>query len=159
EGLTECGPRQGQNREFGIDREGVCRDCGKPHGREPALVLLAIALGGSGILEQVDAAGMPRFAVFQPDLPYEPGLVGDVTGEIVYGFGQFLSPGTGERKTKQECGQHVRYTSAAGATDVQAPRSAIARYKGGPSRRRLLSPDRPLRVPWAAGSANGCVAH
>ncbi len=74
-------------------------------------MLLTIALSGSGMLEQVDAAGMTRFAVFQPDLPHEPVLVGDVTGEFVHGCRQFLSPGTGERKTKQECGQHVRYTS------------------------------------------------
>src|SRR4051794_15680746 len=63
------------------------------------------------MLEQIDAAGMTRFGVFQPDFPYESVLVGDVTGEFVHGFSQFLSPGAGERKTKQEGGQHVRLTS------------------------------------------------
>ena len=49
-------------------------------------MLLTIALSGRGIFEQIDPAGMTRFAVFQPDLPNKPILVGDVTGELVRGF-------------------------------------------------------------------------
>ena len=102
--LTECGSCHGQNGEFGIDQEGICCDPGKPHGRELALVLLTIVFSGgthprTGRCRRHDLVS--RF--FQPDLPHEPMLIGDVTGEFVRGFRQFLSPGTGERKTKQEC--------------------------------------------------------
>ena len=85
----------------------MCRDTGAPHGRETKLMLPTIALSGSGIVEQIDAAGMTRFMVFQPDLPYEPVLVGDVAGEFMRVFRQLFSPGTGEGKSKQDCGQHV----------------------------------------------------
>ena len=46
-------------------------------------MLLTVALGGSGILEEIDTAGMTRFTIFQPDLPNEPVLVSNVAGEPV----------------------------------------------------------------------------
>ena len=47
--LLSAVPANGQNREFGIDREGICRDPGKPHGREAALVLLTMRREPHGI--------------------------------------------------------------------------------------------------------------
>jgi hypothetical protein len=46
-------------------------------------VRLTITPSGGTILEEVDAAGVMRFTIFQPDLPNEPVLVSNVAGEPV----------------------------------------------------------------------------
>jgi hypothetical protein len=102
--FAEGGPRHGQNRKLGIDREGIRHDPGKSHGRESMRVLIPVAASSGSILEQIDATGLTHFPAFQPDLPHEPVLIGDVTGEFVRGFREFLFPRAFERKPKQERG-------------------------------------------------------
>jgi len=74
-------------------------------------VLLTITFGGGGILEQVDTAGMTRFAIFQPDLPDEPMLVGDVAGEFMYGFRQDPFPKAPEKRIETGVQSACRYAS------------------------------------------------
>ena len=67
-------------------------------------MLLAIALSGGTILEQVDTAGVLSFPIFQPNLPNE------LSCSWAMSPGEFpcetsvnsFPPWTGGRKTKQE---------------------------------------------------------
>src|SRR6516162_6055607 len=52
---------------------------------------------------------MTGLAVFQPNLPNQARLTGDVEGEGVRVLGQLLSPGPGKRKTEQQRGWRGRW--------------------------------------------------
>jgi hypothetical protein len=115
---------------------------GKPRGREPALVLLTIALSGSGMREQV-----------RPSLTSTPGNV--ALRSVTTADEGFELARRGWWHQLVIIRSFFSYDTAGSGRDLSRSRDS-GEWEGGPNLKRLLPLDRPLRVPSTSpGGADG----